>query len=248
MKIKNVVIKIKQFIKNLTLPLLLEFIKWKAIDLYRFIRYRKTMDLHLFGIYCFAGLYGQGKTVCMTREALKLRKKYGDRIYICSNYGLGIQDFPLDNVQKLLADYDKPIIFFIDELQTIFPANDISSKFLPQEILDVLSFNRKGFGKRLYWSSQDHELVSKGFRRMTIQYGECRTRFGRYSRVKWYFPYDYQNLFDQNDVNLKMRIKPIKTERFVQTDYLRSLFNSYKRTTESKIAGIKELKKNTNKR
>ena len=51
----------------------------------------KNKRCHLFGIEGYFGLMGQGKTICMTRRLLRLRKKYGNKIYFCTNYGF-VQD------------------------------------------------------------------------------------------------------------------------------------------------------------
>ena len=78
-----------------------------------------------------------------------------------------------------------------------------------------------------YWASQDHELVHKTIRRLTIEYGLVKTLFGRFTRVKWYHDYDYQRLFEENSIEKKIKIKPFKRDKFVQTDYLRSMYNSF---------------------
>lgn len=37
-------------------------------------------------------------------------EKYGDKIYICTNYGFRDEDFKLTHWRDLLSDYDKPVI------------------------------------------------------------------------------------------------------------------------------------------
>lgn len=199
-----------------------EFLKWKSIDIYRYIKDKPSP--HLFGVRCITGMYGQGKTMAMTWIALNYKKKYGDNILISTNYGLGIQDFPFTDISQLTVQYDKPIIFFFDEVQNEFPSSD---RNFPKPVRQALTLNRKGNGKMIYWSSQDHELVHKNFRRLTIEFGLVRTLSKRYTRVRWYFPPDYQKLFEENNYDKKMKIKPFKTDKFIQTDYIRSLYNSY---------------------
>lgn len=211
--------KIKDFLFK---PLLLELIKWKIIDIRRSIKY--GVKPHLYGVRCITGMYGCGKTVTMTKLALDYRKKYGDKIYICTNFGLSIQDFAFTDVKQTCEQYDKPIIFMWDEVQNDFPAQE---KVFPKEIRQALTLNRKGNGKMFYWASQDHELVHKTIRRLTIEYALVKTLFGRLTRVKWYHDYDYKVLFEENDINKKIKIHPFKREKFVQTDYLRSLYNSF---------------------
>lgn len=215
--------KLKKWIKTRTFkPLLLELIKWKIIDIRRAIKYGKK--LHFYGIRCIAGMYGQGKTVAMTKIGLEYREKYGDKINITSNFGFALQDFPIDSPEVLYAQYDKPTLFLWDEVQNDFPNTD---KVFPKKLREALTLNRKGNGKKIYWCSQDHELVHKTIRRLTIETGEVRTLFGRYTRVKWYRQEDYLMKYSEVDINKKMKIRAIRTLKFVQTDYLRGLYNSF---------------------
>lgn len=216
MDIKN---KIKDF--NFK-PMLLDFIKWKIIDVRRNKKY--GVKPHLFGVRCVTGMYGCGKTVTMTKIALDFRRKYGDKIFICSNFGLSIQDFPFNSINQTIKQYDKPIIFLWDEVQNDFPAQE---KLFPKEVRQALTLNRKGNGKMFYWASQDHELVHKTIRRLTIEYGQVKTIMGRFTKIRWYKEYDYRALFEEVDINKKIKIHPFKTDKFIQSDYIRSLYNSF---------------------
>jgi len=214
--------KIKQKIKNMKLPLLLDLIKWVIIDIRRNIKFGKK--LHLYGIRCIAGMYGQGKTTVLSHLGVEFRQKYKDKIYISSNYGFALQDFPYTDIRQISKVYDKPIIFLWDEVQNDFPATD---RVFPPEVRKALTLNRKGNGKMFYWCSQDAELVHKTIRRLTIRTGLVRTLFGRYTRVKWYLQEDFLQLTEEIDPDKKRKIHPIGKDKFIQTDYLRSLFNSY---------------------
>lgn len=222
--------KIKNLIKTFPLPKILSLFRWKFIDLYRLKRDGKPP--HLYGIRCITGMYGCGKTVTMTFIANRLRKKYGDNIYICSNYGLSIQDFPFECISYITIDYDKPIVFFWDEVQNDFPATE---KVFPKEVRQALTLNRKGNGQMYYWASQDHELVHKTIRRLTIEYGKVRTIWNRYTKIRWYFKEDYEMLTAELDVDQKRKIKPIFTESFIQTDDLRNQYNSFGRDNGESI-------------
>lgn len=218
-----IVEKFKEKVKGISLkPLFLDLIKWKLIDLRRSIKYGSKP--HLYGVRCVTGMYGCGKTMTMSKIALDYRKKYGDSIYICSNFGFKLQDFAFNDINQLIVQYDKPIIFLWDEVQNDFPA---SEKNFPKEVRQALTLNRKGHGKMFYWASQDHELVHKTIRRLTIEYALVKTLFGRLTRVKWYKDYDYKVLFEENDINKKIKIHPFKREKFIQTDHIRSLYNSF---------------------
>lgn len=220
---KNIKLNIYKFIKNTDFRFkLLNLIKWKTIDIRRNIKY--GIKPHLYGVRCVTGMYGCGKTVTMTKIAIDYRQKYGDKIYICSNFGLAIQDFAFNNIKQTTQQYDKPVIFLWDEVQNDFPATE---KNFPKEVRQALTLNRKGNGKMFFWASQDHELVHKTIRRLTIEYAMVKTMFGRLTKIKWFHDYDYKVLFEENDINKKIKIHPFKRESFIQTDDLRGLYNSF---------------------
>lgn len=232
-------ISILHKIRDFEFPLLIEFFKWKLIDFYRAIKYRKDKKLHLYGIHCITGMYGCGKSVSLSYIANKFRKKYKNQIYICSNYGLSIQDFPFEGEQDLIKNYDKPIIFLWDEVQNDFPSSD---REFSKEVLRALTYNRKGNGKRIYWCSQDHELVHKTIRRLTVKTGFVRTISKRFTRIRWYLQEDFLELYQSPQVKKKMKIHPIFTEMFIQTDYIRGLYDSF--DTDYQKSMIRTIKKN----
>lgn len=78
---------------------------------------RARGKVHLFGIYGFFGLPGQGKTMCMCRQLSQMRKKYGDKIYIMTNFNYNDEDFQFKSWKDLLKEYDKPLIVAWDEVQ-----------------------------------------------------------------------------------------------------------------------------------
>lgn len=235
-------LKIKNKIKDTEIPFKpLEFLKWKVIDIYR--GFKGDKKIHLYGIRCIVGLYGAGKSVTMAYLSIKYRKKYGDKIYITSNFGLKTQDFAFTDLSQLTKNYDKPIIFLFDEAQMEFPSTE---RILPKPVRQALSLNRKGNGKMIYWASQDEELVHKGFRRMTIEYLQVKTLFKRWTRIRTYLAVDFEQQRNEIDVNKKRKIKPISRESFIQTDYIRSLYNSFSWDNGEELKdkeGLKNIKK-----
>ena len=118
---------------------LLNFLKWKCIDVYRGFKNRKDKKIHLYGIYGFFGLPGHGKTISMSYELLSLRQRYGNDIYIFTNYGFDYEDKPFDNWRMLLDEYDKPAVFAWDEVQNEFNSRDFNNstgKFLKSLLLN----------------------------------------------------------------------------------------------------------------
>lgn len=201
------------------------FIKWKVIDIYRFFKYPRK--LHLFGIKMLCGLYGQGKTIALTYYLDTMKKKYGDKIYVATNYYYKGQDFPITHWKDLLKDYDRPIIFGYDEIQNEFNSRDYQN--FPYELLTELTQNRKGHGKQIICTAQRFVRVDKIFRELCQEVGECKTLFGRYTKVRWYLLDDYEQLINSIGVDKKRKVRPIRKESFVQDDYIRNQYNSYKK-------------------
>ena len=205
--------------------LLLRFIYWKIRDLITKIKTRKDSKIHLYGIYGYFGLPGQGKTMSMSWELMNLRKKYGDKIYIFTNYGFKDEDRPFTDWRMLLETYDKPCIFAWDEVQNEFNSRDY--KNFPVELLTLLTQNRKGNGKRIYYTAQRYTRVDKVFRELSFRVGDCRTLFGRYTRVRWFDTEDYEQLQASYRVEDKMKIRCYKKDIFIQTDEIRECYDSY---------------------
>ncbi|WZL74071.1 hypothetical protein QBE52_04855 [Clostridiaceae bacterium 35-E11] len=222
----------KNRIKNHRFPLFLELLKWKLIDIRRAIKNKKNKKIHLYGIYGYLGLPGYGKTMAMSYELQKLREKYGDRIYIFTNYFWRDQDAPFDNWRMLLETYDKPTIFAWDEVQNEFNSRDF--KKFPTELLTLLTQNRKGHGKRILYTAQRWNRIDKVFRELTMHVAECKTRFGRLTSLKFYDWEDYEMLLSTPDVNRRMKIRPKTRKLFVQTDELRDSYDSYQMLESAK--------------
>lgn len=203
--------------------IILQLIYWKIVDLRRLLR--EGRKLHLYGIIGIVGLYGGGKTMALTRYLEDVRNKHGDNVYIATNYFYKGQDFSLDTWRDMLRIYDKPIIFGYDELQNEFNSREYKS--FPVSLMTILTQNRKGNGKQIIYTTQDYETVDKSFRRLTQWIWACKTRFGRLTSVRVYDREDYEMLISTPEVNKRMRIKPMKSWKFVQTDYIRDCYDSY---------------------
>lgn len=202
---------------------LFRFFYWKCIDIYRF--FSQPRKVHLYGIWLFCGLYGQGKTMALTEYLTRMREKYGDKIYISTNYGFLGEDFPLNSWQDLLIDRDKPIIFGYDEIQNEFNSRDYSN--FPYEFIRLLTQNRKGHGKQIVGTAQRFTRVDKVIRELCSHVIECKTRFGRWTITKRYDVEDYEEYLHQIDVMKKKKV-PKRRYSFIQTDSLRNAYDSYK--------------------
>lgn len=203
---------------------LLEFIYWKCIDIWRFLKAGRNRPLHLYGIWLYCGLYGQGKTMALTEYLTRMRKRYKDRIYISTNYGFIGEDFPISDWHDLLTTYDRPVIFGYDEIQNEFNSRDYRN--FPYELVKLLTQNRKGHGKQIVGTAQRYGRVDKVIRELCTHVVECRTIGGRWTKLRRYDVEDYEEYLAQVDVMKKRKI-PKKRYSFIQTDALREAYDSF---------------------
>lgn len=220
---------------------LLKFLYWKTIDFYRGLT-QPEKPLHLYGIWLYCGLYGQGKTVSLTHYLTQMRKKYGDRIYISTNYGFKGEDFPLLSWKELLTEYDRPVIFGYDEIQNEFNSRDY--KNFPYELVKLLTQNRKGNGKQIVGTAQRFGRVDKVIRELCTHVVECRTLCGRWTFLKKYEIEEYEQWLSQKNLNMKSKVMHTSSN-FVQTDALRDSYDSFQMletaTTKEYISAAEKL-------
>ena len=72
------------------------------------------------------------------------------------------------------------------------------------------------------------------FRELSFLVGDCRTIFGRYTRVRWFDTEDYEMLQSTPNVNQRIKIKPRRIDKFIQTDIIRDNYDSYKMLESAK--------------
>ena len=206
------------------LPYFIRVFRWLIVDLFRL--FTQPRKIHLYGIWLYCGLYGQGKTMALTEYLTRMREKYGDKIYISTNYGFKGEDFPLNNWQDLLTEYDRPVIFGYDEIQNEFNSRDYRN--FPYELVKLLTQNRKGHGKQIVGTAQRFTRVDKTIRELCTHVVECKKAwFGRVTKLKKYDVEDYEMFLNEIDVMKKHKI-PCQRYRFIQTDKLRESYDSFK--------------------
>jgi hypothetical protein len=189
------------------------------------IKETRNKPIHLYGIYGFFGLPGKGKTMAMSKYLNDMREKYGDKIYIMTNYYYENQDFAFSSWKDLLKEYDKPLICAWDEVQNEFNSRDF--KTFPIALLTLLTQVRKKNGIQILYTAQRWHFVDKNFRSLSFGCYECNTILGIYTIAKMYDPVDYDNLCSQSDYDKRRKIRPIKYMDFLQNDKLRNCYNSY---------------------
>lgn len=193
---------------------------------------KKNMGVHLYGIYGYFGLPGRGKTMAMSRKLSQLRKQYGDKIYIMTNYCYNDQDFEFTSWKDLLKEYDKPLVVAWDEVQNEFNSRDF--KNFPISLLTLLTQVRKKNGVQILYTAQRWHFVDKNFRSLSFGCYECGTILGNLSYTRLYDPVDYDALCSTSEYEKRRRIRPTMTESFIQTKALRNCYNSYKMLESAK--------------
>lgn len=200
--------------------------------LFRSMKDKKGKGAHLFGIYGYFGLAGKGKTMAMCHELEKLRKQYGDQIYITTNFFYKDQDFPLTHWKDLLKTYDKPLVCAYDELPNEFASRQY--KDFPMALFSLLTQVRKNNGIQILYTAQRWHFVDKNFRSLSFGCYECNTICGCLTITRMYDPVDYDNLCSNSDYDKRRKIHPIKTDSFIQTEALRDCYDSYQMLESAK--------------
>lgn len=199
---------------------------WVLLDIARAIKNRGKRA-HLYGIWCFVGLPGAGKTMSLVRYLDQQRRQYGDKILIITNFYYGGENAHLEGWEMLLRDYDKPVIFAWDELQNEF--NSREYRKFPTRLVHELTQNRKGNGKQVVYTTQTFTAVDSNFRNLTTRVVDCRTYLNRLTSCRYYKREFYEARIEAKSIERKVRVKPFKKERFLQSDYLRSRYDSFQR-------------------
>lgn len=204
-------------------PYWASIIRWLAVDVWRY--FTKPRVIRLYGVWLFCGIWGGGKTVSLSKYLTDQREKYGDKIYICTNYGFSGEDFPLTHWKKLIPEYDKPIIFGYDEMPNEFFSRNYRD--FPYDLVKVMTQNRKGNGKQIVGTAINYGDVDKLIRNMCSHVIECKSAwFGRVTKCRKYTKEAYEQYMNEVDVMKKRKIPCIKS-KFVQTDALRSSYDSF---------------------
>lgn len=202
---------------------LFHFLRWKFIDIKREIKKKDKLP-GVYGVWLYVGLPGRGKTVSMVDYLYRMKKKWGSKIKIYTNFSFELEDGPITHWKDLInISHDVPIIFALDEVQLTF--NSRNWKDFPSEMVTLLTQNRK-MKKQLICSAQSFERVDKVFRELTHFVIECRTLAGRWTFQRAFETVEYMK--GQESVKGRKRVRAWRYS-FIQTDYLRSLYDTMKR-------------------
>lgn len=221
--------------QNLLLKFYL-FVTRVARDIFNNVKENKFTA---YGMSVYVGRQGSGKSISMVGELERIRRDFPD-VKILTNFGYKNQDFALNDWQQLI-DFrsESGVVFAIDEIQNEFDVYDTRNFNL--EILKVVTQQRKQ-GIKILATSQVFSRVSKPLREQSYEVIECFTIAGRWTFQKCFDADDYNAFVDSIDPEKKFKVRRKYRRNFVQSDKIRSLYNSYE-VIESMKKLVKEEKK-----
>lgn len=227
LKICNKIEKIK--IPRIEFPILrfismlVDLLRWLVYDLFYTIINGKVFKP--FGLTCFVGRQGGGKTISMVEYLDRMKELYPDAIVV-TNFNYTKQDMPFTSWRQFTEVRNglKGVIFAIDELQNEYNSNNW--KDFPEDLLSVVTMQRKQRIK-IVATTQVFTRVVKQLREQCYEVVECKTFLGRWTKQKCYDADDYNYIIDNPTPERKFRTRKKWKYSFVQSNFVRQLFDSY---------------------
>ena len=203
--------------------MLMDLIRWLVYDLLWTIINGKVFKP--YGLTCFVGRQGGGKTISMVEYLDKMKDMYPDAI-IVTNFNYTRQDMPFTSWRQFTEVRNglDGVIFAIDELQNEYNSNNW--KDFPEDLLSVVTMQRKNRIK-IVATSQVFTRVVKQLREQCYEVVECKTFFGRWTKQKCYDADDYNYIIDNPTPERRFKTRKKWKYSFVQNNHIRNLFDSY---------------------
>lgn len=190
-----------------------------------------------YGVWLYVGLPGRGKTLSIVEYLDRVRAQYKDEILIVTNFHYRDQDQELKGWRDLIKEYDRPVVFALDEVQLTFGSREWSD--FPREMVTMLTQNRK-MRKQLVCSTQSFERVDKVFRELTQYVIECRCVMGRWVFQRAFETSDYMQGVDPKVGKVRHRSWRYS---FIATDEIREKYNTMLRLDDLKKTQFSEVQR-----
>lgn len=216
---------------------LTNYIKWRYVDIGRYLR-DKEHRFREYGLTMFCGRQGAGKTISMVEYLERMRKIYPNaKIY--TNFDYKYQNGQLEGWKSLLYERNENgVIFGIDEIHAEFSSN--AWKDFPPELLREISQQRKQKVK-IIASAQAFKDVVVQIRRQCFDVVECRTIGERWTFQRCFDAEDYNHFIESNSTpDKKFKVKRKYRRSFVQTDNIRSLYDTYAKVNQMVKLGTRD--------
>lgn len=208
------------------------FIKEKYFDLFRWLLVDfLERDLHRgefkeYGFTFFVGRQGAGKTISMIKYLEKMKEMY-PYCLVVTNFQYYRSDYVMTDWRDLLTIRNgiDGVIFAIDEIHSEYDSSKWND--IPEDLLSEISQQRKQRIK-IIASAQFFTRVAKPLREQAATVVSCRTMLNRLTFNKEYDALEYAMIID-NPLIAAKKIKPIRKSSFVQSDYLRTCYDTYEK-------------------
>lgn len=203
--------------------MLLDLFRWLIYDLLWTIINGKVFKP--YGLTCFVGRQGGGKTISMVEYLDRMKELYPDAIVI-TNFNYVKQDIPFTSWRQFTEVRNglDGVIFAIDELQNEYNSNNW--KDFPEDLLSVVTMQRKQRIK-IVATSQVFTRVVKQLREQCYEVVECKTFFGRWTKQKCYDADDYNYIIEKGTPERRFKTRKKWKYSFIQSNFIRNLFDSY---------------------
>ena len=203
--------------------MLIDLMRWLVYDLLWTIINGKVFKP--YGLTCFVGRQGGGKTISMVEYLDRMTELYPDAIVV-TNFNYIKQDMPFTSWRQFTEVRNglDGVIFAIDELQNEYNSNNW--KDFPEDLLSVVTMQRKQRIK-IVATSQVFTRVVKQLREQCYEVVECKTFLGRWTKQKCYDADDYNYIIDKPTPERKFKTRKKWKYSFVQNNKVRNLFDSY---------------------
>lgn len=204
------------------------YIDWKSI-----VAKTIALDTGIFGVYCFTGKQGSGKTYSLTKY---VKKYLNEDTKVYSNLTIhGLEYENITSIEHLLSLRNEKNLFIIfDEIFTLL-ADKTIPKDIREELMEFLSQQRK-MKNILFTTAQEWLNIPIDFRRFVRIQIECRTRpLGRWGGILMEEYNDAYEMKWSNDDNEYVAPRIRKKYSKYEKRYMES-YNTYER--------IRRLKRN----
>jgi ATP-dependent Clp protease ATP-binding subunit ClpX len=218
-------------------PFRLKAAKLEALQIkfrpYNFLRYL-LLDLlkgkdgvfREYGFTIFCGRQGAGKTISMINYLNRMKEEHPNCI-IVTNFWYSQADHQMKDWRDLMEirNGDDGVIFAIDEIHSEY--SSAAWKDFPESLLSEISQQRKQKVK-IVATAQVFSRIAKPIREQAFSVIQCATYFNRLTRTVEYDANDY-SICVHNLFKLKEKCKSLRKLTFVQTDKLRSCYDTYEK-------------------
>lgn len=196
----------------------LQFLKWIWYD------YRYPPKDRPYGITCYIGLPGSGKTLSMCERLLQLKVRYPNAL-IFTNFGFKYEDGQITCWQDLkrITNGENGVIFAIDEVQDVFNRTDWQK--MPKYILSLFAQNRK-HAKMFLCTSQSFSDIVIDIRRRCHWVIDCSNLWNRWIFQRFYKIRDFKAIENKDE---EYRVKKCRKKYdFIASNNIYESYDSYK--------------------